>query len=71
MVWSVLKEARAEKSSAASIWLDIANAYGSIDDDSLVYREMWRSSIAIQRLMVTANSFVLLTSSTVVCRSCG
>ena len=30
MVWSVLKEARAKKSSAASIWLDIANAYGSI-----------------------------------------
>ena len=30
MVWSVLKEARAKKLSPASIWLDIANAYGSI-----------------------------------------
>ena len=30
MVWSALKEARQNKSSVANIWLDIANAYGSI-----------------------------------------
>ena len=30
MVWSALKEARQNKSSIANIWLDIANAYGSI-----------------------------------------
>ena len=30
MVWSALKDARVNKSSVANIWLDIANAYGSI-----------------------------------------
>ena len=30
MVWSSLKEAQSTKSSLANIWLDIANAYGSI-----------------------------------------
>ena len=30
MVRSALKEARSTKSSLANIWLDIANAYGSI-----------------------------------------
>ena len=30
MVWSALKEARKNKTSLANIWLDIANAYGSI-----------------------------------------
>ena len=30
MVWSTLKEARSRKSSLANIWLDIANACGSI-----------------------------------------
>ena len=30
MVWCVLKEARFKKTSAASIWLDTANAYGSV-----------------------------------------
>ena len=29
-VWSALKEARSNKSDLATIWLDIANAYGSI-----------------------------------------
>ena len=28
MVWSALKEAMSKKSSAASIWFEIANAYG-------------------------------------------
>ena len=30
MVWHALKEGRAQKSHLATIWLDIANAYGSI-----------------------------------------
>ena len=30
LLWSALKEARSSKSSLANIWLDIANAYGSI-----------------------------------------
>ena len=30
MVWHVLKEARTQKSTLPTIWLDIANAYGSI-----------------------------------------
>ena len=30
MVWHVLKKARAQKSNLAIMWLDIANAYGSI-----------------------------------------
>ena len=30
MVWSAVKEAQSTKSSLANIWLDIANAYGSI-----------------------------------------
>ena len=30
MVWSALKEARSTRSSLANIWLDIANAYGSV-----------------------------------------
>ena len=30
MVWDALKEARAQKSNLAVIWLDIANADGSI-----------------------------------------
>ena len=30
MVWSALKQARLNHSNLANIWLDIANAYGSI-----------------------------------------
>ena len=30
MVWHALKEARAQKSNLTTIWLKIANAYGSI-----------------------------------------
>ena len=30
MVWSALKDARSDKLDLATIWLDIANAYGSI-----------------------------------------
>ena len=30
MVWSALKEARSCKTDLSTIWLDVANAYGSI-----------------------------------------
>ena len=36
MVWHALKEARAQKSNLAIIWLDIANAYGSIPHKLIV-----------------------------------
>ena len=44
MVWSVLKEARSKKSSPASIWLDIANRYGSIAH-KLIFFDLWRYGI--------------------------
>ena len=37
MVWHALKEARAQKSNLAAIWLDIANAYGSILHKLIVF----------------------------------
>ena len=37
MVWLSLKEARAEKSSLSTIWLDIANAYGSIPHKLIIF----------------------------------
>ena len=37
MVWHALKEARAKKSNLAVIWLDIANAYGSILHKLIVF----------------------------------
>ena len=37
MVWHALKEARDQKSNLAIIWLDIANAYGSIPHKLIVF----------------------------------
>ena len=37
MVWHALKEARAQKSNLAVIWLDIANAYWSIPHKLIVF----------------------------------
>ena len=37
MVWHALKEARAKKSNLAVIWLDIANAYGSIPHKRIAF----------------------------------
>ena len=37
MVWHALKEARAQKSNLTIIWLDIANAYGSIPHKLIVF----------------------------------
>ena len=55
MVWSVLKEVRSKKSSAASIWLDIAKAYGSIPN-KLIFcpPEIWNSQ------QVDTNSYIIL-----------
>ena len=39
MVWHALKEARAQKSNLAIIWLDIANAYGSIPLKLIVFAQ--------------------------------
>ena len=36
MVWHALKEARAQKTNLATIWLDIANAYKSIPHKLIV-----------------------------------
>ena len=32
LVWDELKTAKSNKTSIAAVWLDIANAYGSIPD---------------------------------------
>ena len=37
MVWHALKEARTQKSTLATIWLDIANAYGSIPHKLIIF----------------------------------
>ena len=37
MIWHALKEARAQKSNLAVIWLDIADAYGSIPHKLIVF----------------------------------
>ena len=37
MVWHALKEAKAQKSNLAILWLDIANAYGSISHKLIAF----------------------------------
>ena len=37
MFWNALKEARTQKSTLATIWLDIANVYGSIPHKVIVF----------------------------------
>ena len=37
MVYYVLKEVRAKKSSVASVWLDTANVYGSIPHIVIIF----------------------------------
>ena len=37
MVWHAVKEARAQKSNLAVIWLDIANACGSISHKLIIF----------------------------------
>ena len=56
MVWSVLKEARSKKSSAASIWLDIANTYGSIAH-KLIFFGLWRYGIPNKWIQIVESYF--------------
>ena len=57
MVWSVLKEARAKKSSATSIWLDIATAYGSIPH-KLIFFALQRYGIPDQWIQIVESYYV-------------
>ena len=64
MLWSVLKEARAKKSSAPSIWLDIANAYGSIPHKLIFFalqrygiRNQWIQIVESYNIGVFSKSF--------------
>ena len=52
MVWHALKEATAQKSNLAVIWLDIANAYGSIPHKLIVF--------ALQRYGVSPQWFSII-----------
>ena len=57
MVWTVLKEARAQKSLAASIWLDVAKAYGSIPH-ILIFFALWRYGIPNQWIQIVEPYYV-------------
>ena len=57
MVWSVLKEARVKKSWAVSIWLDIANAYGSIPH-KLIFFALQRCGIPKQWIQIVESYYV-------------
>ena len=41
MVWAALKEAKSKNLSLATIWLDIANAYGSIPHKLITFALFW------------------------------
>ena len=41
MVWAALKEAKSKNLSLAMIWLDIANAYGSIPHKLIIFALFW------------------------------
>ena len=41
MVWAALKEAKSKNLSLATIWLDIANAYGSIPHKLIIFALHW------------------------------
>ena len=47
MAWHALKEARAQKSNLATIWLDIVNAYGSIPHKLIAFA-LHRSGVSPQ-----------------------
>ena len=57
MIWWVLKEARAKKSSTASIWLDIANVYGSILR-KLIFFALGRHGIPNQWIQIVKSYYV-------------
>ena len=56
MVWSALKEARQNKSSVSNIWLDIANAYGSIPH-RLIFFALERYGVANKWITIIKNYY--------------
>ena len=61
IVWSVLKKARSKKSSAASIWLDIANVYGSILHE-LIFFALQRYGIPNKWMQIVESYYVWICS---------
>ena len=57
MVWSALKEARSSKSDVATIWLDIANAYGSIPH-KLIFFALERYGVPASWISLVKNYYV-------------
>ena len=56
-VWSALKEARSNKSDLATIWLDIANAYGSIPH-KLIFFALKRYGVHDHWISLVQNYYV-------------
>ena len=56
MVWSALKEARLNKTDLSTIWLDIANAYGSIPH-KLIFFALERYGIPARWISLLKNYY--------------
>ena len=56
MVWHALKEARTHKSTLATIWLDIANAYDSIPHKLIIF-DLRRYGISPQWIRLVENYY--------------
>ena len=56
-VWSALKEARSNKSDLATIWLDIANAYGSVPH-KLIFFALKRYGVHDHWISLVQNYYV-------------
>ena len=64
MVWDALKEARLEKRDVSTIWLDIANAYGSIPHQ-LIFFALRRYGISDNWIKIIQNYYQGLWSKSV------
>ena len=56
MVWHALKGVRTHKSTLATIWLDIANAYGSITHKLIIFGS-WRYGISPQWIRLVEKGY--------------
>ena len=56
MVWHALKEARTHKSTLATIWLVIANAYGSIPHKLIIF-VLRRYDVSPQQIRLVENYY--------------
>ena len=56
MVWAALKESRVHKKSCATIWLDIANAYGSIPHE-LIFLALKRYGVSDHCITLIRNYY--------------